>query len=462
MTDQSLSRHVRRTFVLAWPMILSRIGLVTMSMTDVVVLGRAGARELADYILGQAVYDSLLAMSVGLLLGVPVLVAREMGAGNEAATRIVLRRGLVLALILGGCLTLLLQFAGALYALTGQAPDLAARAARVTGILAAAAPCIGLYYVCAAYLEARHQPLPGFVAIAAANLLNLGFNLIFVFGPGPLPAMGAAGCAFATVVTFGCAAIGMMVYLRKEIRAVPGVGSVQARQTAGAISVTGPPTRELVRIGLASGGSFLFEAASFSILVLLIGHLGPLALAAHGVLFQFLALSFMMAFGIAGARQVRVGNAWGRGDAPGIARAGWIGLALASLCTGTFALLLSLGQGRMLGLFSSDGAIIAAALPVVGWMLAAMIFDGGQTVLNSACRGRGDTWVPTAMQFVSYLLVLVLVPSAWILAFPLGNGLTGIYQAIVLASVFSVTGLAWRFRRLTPSGGGWRRGLIWR
>lgn len=435
MQTPGYSYHVRRTLVLAWPMILARVGLVTMSMMDVIVLGRAGASALADYVLGQAIYDSLIAMSVGLLLGVPVLVAREMGADNAAAAPVILRRGLVLALFLGLGLCGVLQFAGHLYAFTGQAPEMVDRAARVTGILAMALPLVGLYYVCAAYLEALHRPIPGFVAIACANVLNLGFNILLVLGPGPFPALGAPGCAMATVGTFALAALGMMVYLRADILGrlwrVPNV----------------PPLREMVRIGLASGSSFLFEAMAFAVLVLIIGRLGPLALAAHGVLFQFLAFTFMIAFGIAAATQVRVGNAWGRQDPVGMARAGWTGLALACLGTGALTLVFAAAQAGLIGFFTTDAAVIAAALPVFGWIMLATIFDGGQTVMNSACRGRGDTWVPTGLHFFNY--VVVMVPSAWILAITLGQGLAGVYQGIILASVLSVGLMALRFHVLT-------------
>jgi multidrug resistance protein, MATE family len=126
----TLGHHIRRTLVLAWPMILTRVGLVLMSTVDVVVLGRAGAGELAAYVLGQAIYDSLIAVTVGLLLGVPVLVARETGAGRDAAAGAIWRRGLVFAAVLGGSLCLVLQFGGVVFRATGQDPALAARAAR--------------------------------------------------------------------------------------------------------------------------------------------------------------------------------------------------------------------------------------------------------------------------------------------------------------------------------------------
>ncbi|WP_424930990.1 MATE family efflux transporter [Amaricoccus macauensis] len=435
MQNTSYLYHARRTLVLAWPMILSRVGLVTMSMMDVIVLGRAGAEELANYVLGQAIYDSLIAMSVGLMLGVPVLVAREMGAENAPAAPVILRRGLVLALALGLGLCALLQFAGGLYMLTGQSAELAARAASVTRILGLALPLVGLYYVCASYLEAQHRPMPGFVAIACANVLNLLFNIVLVLGLGPFPALGAPGCAMATVFTFALSAIGLMIYLRRDIRGrLWSVANV-------------PPVREMVRIGLASGSSFLFEATAFAVLVLIIGRLGPLALAAHGVLFQFLAFTFMIAFGIAAATQVRVGNAWGRQDASGMARAGWTGLALSTLATGALTLVFALEREGFVRFFTTDEAVVAAALPVFFWIMLATIFDGGQTVMNSACRGRGDTWVPTGLHFLNY--AVVMVPSAWVLAISFGQGLAGIYQGILLASVLSVGLMALRFHVLT-------------
>jgi MATE family multidrug resistance protein len=81
------------------------------------------------------------------------------------------------------------------------------------------------------------------------------------------------------------------------------------------------------------------------------------------------------------------------------------------------------------------------------WVVLATVFDGGQSVMNNACRGRGDTWIPTLLHFGSYWLVMA--PLAWALTFPFGQGLAGVYQAIAIASVVSLAALALRFRRLS-------------
>ena len=81
------------------------------------------------------------------------------------------------------------------------------------------------------------------------------------------------------------------------------------------------------------------------------------------------------------------------------------------------------------------------------WIVLATVFDGGQSVMNNACRGRGDAWLPTLLHFGSYWLVMV--PLAWALTFPGGQGLAGVYQAIAIGSVVSLAALALRFRRLS-------------
>ncbi len=435
----SLRRHVGRTLVLAWPMILSRVGIVTMFTIDVIVLGRAGADQLADYVLGLAINDSLVGMMIGLLIGVPVLVARETGAGNDAAAGRIWLRGLGFGVGFGLLLAGALQFAETLYLAAGQTPELAERAGRVTRVAAFALPCIAGYYVSAALLEALHRPGVALVAILIANAAKLGLNLVFVFGVGPIPALGAVGCALSSVLVFAGLALGMAGYV---VRAFPE----RRRYGIGSPGIA-PPFAAQARLGLASGASFFFEAGAFSVVTLIVGLLGALALAAHGVLFQFLALTFMIAYGIAGATQVRVGNAWGRKDRRGIAMAGWTGLGLAALFTGAATAVYAAFPLSAIGVFTPDATVASLAAPVMIWVVLATVFDGGQSVMSNACRGRGDAWFPTLLHFGSYWLVMV--PLAWALTFPFGQGLAGVYQAIAIASVVSLTVMALRFRRLS-------------
>ncbi|WP_316014845.1 MATE family efflux transporter [Roseobacter sp. HKCCA0434] len=439
LPNHTIADHVRRTLILAWPVMLARLGLVGFATVDVLVLGRAGAEELADYTLGLTIYDSLLAALAGLTLGVGVLTARVTGAGLDRAAGTIWRRGVMYGACVGLAAALALQFAPQLFALLGQDPARAQSAGGVTRIVALALPFVALYFVTTTFLEALHRPKVGMIAVAIANLTNLGLNLVLVFGAGPVPALGAEGAAIATVINSALLALGLWVYAR---HLMPG------RERYGiAVAAEAPPPAEQRRIGYGAGLSYTFEAGAFVMVTQFVGWMGTLALAANAVLFQFLALTFMLAFGIASAVQVRVGNAWGRGDARGMALAGWVGLALATGSSAVFAMLYTLFPVGALRLFTDDAAVLGAAAPVMVWMTLALVFDGNQTVMSHACRGRGDTWVPTALHLVSYWGVMV--PACWWLAIREGGGVAGIYQGILLASVVSVTAMGLRFRALT-------------
>ncbi|MEM6381777.1 MAG: MATE family efflux transporter [Pseudomonadota bacterium] len=436
--------------VLAWPVILSRVGILMMTTVDVIVVGRAGADQLAFYVLGYAIYDSLVAMVAGLHLGVPTLVSRTIGAGAPVHAALVWKRGLVSAIVIGSVIALIVQGAPWLFTLLGQDRTLAEGGGEVTALLGMCLPFFGLFLVSAMFLEALEKPLQATLAVLLANVLNLGLSITLVFGIGPIPALGAWGCALATLVTASFLGVGLYCYVFFGLRDRQRYG-IGTPTTADADQAVHAPTwREQSRVGLASGVSYGLEAGSFTALTLIAGLLGVIGLAAMGVLFQLFAVTFMISFGIAGATQVRVGNAWGRGSLRDMVWAGWAGFSLSVFCSLVFCALFLLAPRWFLGILTTDEAVLLAAAPVMVWMVAALIADGGQTVLNHACRGRGDSWVPTLAHLVSYWAIMV--PLGWVLAVHLGGGPLGLYQAILLSSVFSLFAMAMRFVVLSRRG----------
>lgn len=435
---------MRRTLVLAWPVILSRVGVVLMSTMDVVVVGRAGAEELAYYVLGFAVIDSLVAVMAGLQLGVPVLAARSIGEGRPHLAAIIWRRGLLFSVVIGLMAALVWQGAPWFFSVTGQEEDLARGGGAVSALLAFSLPFIGLYLVSATLLEALEKPFHATIAVFIANGVNLMLSIVFVFGFGPIPAMGAWGCALATVITSALLGLGLAGYVRFVLpgRQVYGFGVKTADLP--------PPGNEQRRLGYAAGASYGLEAAAFAGITVLAGLLGIISLAAMGVLFQLFAVTFMISFGIAGATQVRVGNAWGRQDARGMAQAGWAGFGLSLVSSIIISVVFVLFPEVFIRGLTNDQAVIAAALPMMIWMVMALLADGGQTVLNHACRGRGDTWIPTSLHMVSYWFVML--PLGWLLALHLGGGATGLYQAILISSLISLIAMGSRFVLLSRRG----------
>ncbi|WP_445678548.1 MATE family efflux transporter [Radicibacter daui] len=445
-TRQEIMERARALMRLAGPVVVSRLAVVAMLAIDVVILGRAGPDQMADFILGATLYDCLVPVLIGLLSGGAVIAARSVGQGHPQRCGAVWRRSLFLGFTVALAIAMGLQFAEPLLRLLGQTPEMAASGAPVTRLIALALPFVGLYIASTSLLEALKRPLPGMVAIIIANVVNAAVNIVLVHGKLGFPALGALGAATATLVVNILLATGMAAYvwwmpnrdfygIRKPEHGPAGIGTEQRR------------------LGYATAVSSGFEASSFSVLTLIAGMLGTLALAAQSVAFQFLLLPFMVFLSFGVAAQVEVGHAWGRGDRRVMALSGWMGLGMGAAIPAALAVLYMTIPEPMLALFTDDRDVIGLAAPLLPWVAVALLTDGGQVVMNLSCRGRGDAWFPTACHFGSYYGVMI--PLAFILTFLAGQGQTGIFQAVFLASLVSFSAMAGRFwwlsHRISPA-----------
>jgi MATE family multidrug resistance protein len=108
--------------------------------------------------------------------------------------------------------------------------------------------------------------------------------------------------------------------------------------------------------------------------------------------------------------------------------------------------------GAVAGAYTKDAALIGAVVPALVLACLFFLFDGLQNVAAQSLRSRGDVWWPTALHFVSY--VLIMLPLGWFLS--LTQGVNGIVVAVAVASLFSAAVLLARFHllgdRLPPPG----------
>ncbi|MDQ0463723.1 MATE family multidrug resistance protein [Caulobacter ginsengisoli] len=408
----------RKLLRLAAPVAAGRLGVVVMGLVDMIVVGQFAPRQLADLALGWTLVGPASYGGIGLLLGVQVLTARAVGAGEAAGG--IWRRGLVIATVAGLAVWLAAWSSGEqLLAAFGLAPALAERGGAVAGVLALSLPFHLAFMACTLFLEARQRPLPGLIAMWVANLANLGLDLALI------PTWGALGSAWATalsrVLLFGLLAAWML--------ASPGV---RPWLRAGRRE---PGYRPLLAIGGAAAVSSLIEAGAFATLGIIAGRLGATAVAAFSLATGgLLTLVYLLAQGLATAGAVLSAEALGRGE-PGAARqAGWraIGLCLAAmLLSGLVSLAFASPIARG---FTADAATAAALTAVMGLVAVLMIPDGVQGVVDSVLRARGETWQPTVLRTAPFVL---LAPP---LALWLGErqGLSGVLTALLCASLLAM------------------------
>ena len=422
---------------LAWPVVLARLGIMTMGLTDAIVVGRHSAEELAYHALGWAPTSVLLTTAVGLLMGVQVMTARLIGEGRPHAIGGVLRRGIVYSLQIGVVSTAALILLGpiGLHAM-GLEPGLADGASQALLVFSLSLPFYLVSVAAQFFLEGLSRPKPGMNAMWVANGVNLALNLWLVPGLSGLPVEGAVASALATFFARGSLAVFLLVYIWRmpEARAL-GVFNPPRGEAAEA--------REQRKVGLGAGASYFIEVGAFAGMTLIAGLLGAAATAAWTVVLNVSAIIFMLPLGLAAATGVLVSRAYGARDRRGVERSGWLGLAVVGAVALVICLIVWPTAGLISAAYTREPAVVVMASAAL--VLACLFFvaDALQVVAAQALRSAADVWLPTAMHLFSY--ALVMLPLGYVFAVTLGWGVNGIVWSVILASLISAGLLCVRF-----------------
>ena len=423
-------RHVHELFRLAWPVMLSRLGIVVLIIVDTIMVGIYSTDELAYLNLGNGTFIMVvLVMAIGLLMGTLIHTSHAFGAKDYDECGRVFRRSLPYCIWIGLTCTILLLPGEFYFTLAELSPELAAEGGKVMTVLSFGLVGHLLYVNGIFFLEGLGRPKPAVVIMTVGNILNLGLNYVLIFGKLGFPEMGAVGSAWATTILRLLMGGATILYLftsptfhryrlhsyRKE-----AWGSWRAQREK----------------GHAAGLSLGVEVVAFAALTIFAGWIGKMALAAYGVIFNIMTVPFMITAGLGAATAIRVGMAKGRGDAKDTALAGLTGFGLGVAILLFSGVVIYLFDQEIFSFYTDDAALILFSLPFIAFTAYVIFFDGLQMVLGNALRGLGETWIPTGIQ--TFVYVIIMIPLSYYLAIPLGRGVLGLLEAVLYASVVSV------------------------
>jgi MATE family multidrug resistance protein len=186
----------------------------------------------------------------------------------------------------------------------------------------------------------------------------------------------------------------------------------------------------ILGIGAPIALLLMVEMWFFSVVALLIGHLGPIELAAHQIALNLAALSFQVPVGVAAAAASRVGNAIGRRDQDGARRSArvclMVGAGVMTVSAAAFAFL----PGLLARLYTPDPAVIALAAILIPVAALFQIFDGVQVVGSGVLRGAADTRIPAMLGLFGYWGIGL--PLGWYFAFEQHRGPQGLWWGLTI------------------------------
>ncbi|MBP1804763.1 MATE family efflux transporter [Rubellimicrobium aerolatum] len=436
------SGHARGLLALAVPLIGSNLAGFAIHLTDIVLLGWYGVTELAAITLASSLWYIVFLMGSGFGIAVMPLAATAREEGDLREVRRATRMGLWLSMGYAALFLPVLLWSGLIFSHLGQEPAIADLAGRYLGIAGWGLIPTLMIAVLRSFLSALERAGVLMWATIAAALLNALWGYALIFGAWGLPELGIEGAAWAALGTQTLTAAALWAY---ALGWLPDYRLLQRwwRPDWAAMG-------RVFRLGWPIGGQLLAEVGLFAGSSVMMGWVGEVALAAHGVALQMASATFMLHLGLSQAVTVRAGQALGRSDREGLRQGALVAIALSA----GFAVLASTGfllaPGPLLSLFVDPADPAAAQVIAVGAGLLAFaalfqIFDGMQVLAMGLLRGLHDTTVPMILAALSYWAIGL--PVAYVLGFALGWGAAGVWLGLVTSLVAASALLMARFWR---------------
>lgn len=364
---RTISRH-------AGTVLAGQLATMAYGVTDTIVAGRYAEASLAALSVGSAIYMSVYVGLMGVLQALLPVWSELHGARRRDALGHAFGQSLYLwALLVAVGMTILLQPAALLH-WAEVPPALHPQVLDYLGVLALALPAALLFRLYATLNQSLgHPQLVTWVQLGSL-LLKIPLSVWFTFGGAGLPALGAAGCAWATLlVHLAMAALAVWMLRTRPLYAPYRIWRWPGRPDA---RVLGP----FLRLGLPSGLTILVEVTSFTLMALFVARMGTTAAAAHQIAANLAAVLYMVPLAIGIASSART-SYWLGADQPARARqAVVLGFALvlgaALLLAGTLALL----REPLARLYAGQAEVVALAAPLLRWTALFHLFDGLQAL----------------------------------------------------------------------------------
>jgi len=434
------------TLALAWPLILANVTQQVIQATDVLLMGRLGATQLAAATLALNLTFTINVFLLGLVTAASPMMATALGQRFNAVrdVRRTFRAGLWLLIFTIPPYWLVLWHVGAIMRAFGAPAELATQGQTfLRAYMWATAPWL-VFQLLRNFLAALERPR----VVLWLSLGGIGLNALLswslMFGHFGLPALGLVGGGLGSTLTWLaiCGTLITIVIRERRFRRFHLFGRFWR--------FDGDRTLAMARLGWPIGVTLALEMGVFALAAYFMGWIGAPAVAAHAVALQIAALTFMVPLGLGQAVTVRVGLALGRRDESGITRAGWTAWVIGVGFMGAMALVMWSVPRQLVTWFLMDvpenALTIGLAVSFLRVAAAFQLVDGAQVIGAGMLRGLHDTRWPLLFALVGYWVVGLGIGS-W-LAFGADWKGVGIWIGLAtgLASVAALMLARWLMR----------------
>lgn len=442
--DLTQGSVVRALLALAVPIVFANLLQTAYQLIDTFWVGRLGAAAVAAVSLSFPVLFFLISLGLGLAIAGTILVAQYTGRGDRAQVNHVAAQALVGVLVI----SVVLAVAGGLGSywivwFLGAKTDVLPLATVYLRVSFAGLPFLFAYVIFQSLMRGVGDARTPLYIVTGTVVLNFALDPLFILGLGPMPALGVAGAALATVITQGLAAV---VGLWMLFSGRYGI-ALRARHLIPDIATLW----RLLRLGAPSAIEQSTRALGLMLMTILVAGFGTHTLAAYGIGTRILSFVIIPALGLSQATSALVGQNVGAARVHRAERTAWLSALIAFVVLSAIGLLAFLFAMPIVRAFvPKSPAVIAQGSLFVQITAFSYGLIGAQQVITGAFRGSGNTVIAMTIALVS--LWVLQFPLAWLLSTHAGLGATGIWIAYPVQNTITAVIAAIWFAR-----GGWKK-----
>lgn len=397
---------------LALPLMLSAAFVSLTLFTDRTLLYWQSEVAASASMGAGTLYWSLICLPMGLLGYLSTFVSQYRGARRGERVGVAYQHAMAIAWGFVPLLVAAIVAAHAMFTWSGHSPGLVELETAYLRVLLVGGVGVLFYSVQSGLLTGQGRTGTVLAIDFAATVLNLLLDGVLIFGFGPIPALGILGAALATSLSFWIKIPLASWVIRRDPQLV------QEFRVGQRFAWERDMFRRLATYGAPAGLQMLAEAGCFTIIVLQVGKLGELQMAATTLALGLNVLGFVPMIGLGIGVGVLVGQHLTEGRLDLARRTVQCGLGVALAYTGVFALLIGLAPELMMGGYALGAEperfdrMRPLLRPLLQIIAIYSILDGVQIVFVGAIKGAGDTWFVLGATFL-ISSAAVLVGMAW-------------------------------------------------
>ena len=425
---------------LAVPIIIGQLGGIITGLADTIMVGQHSTQELAAASFVNNVLNTFIIFGTGFSFALIPLVGENLARDKRYVVSAWLKNGIVANFVLSLVMMVVLAVIYFNIHHLGQPEELLPLIRPYFLVSMVSVIFIMLANSFRQFVEGITNPSVSMWVLLSGNLMNIVGNYILIYGKLGFPEMGLMGAGYSTL--FSRILMFFMFVLIFVLRPSYKV------YRKGFMRMWVLPNRlmRVTKLGVPIALQQGLEAATFSLTAIMVGWIGGLELAAHQVVISISTISFMTYLGLGSATAIRTSFYKGAGDWAQVRKTTVAGVHMGLVVSVVTCVALYIFKDSISYVFSDDPKVSAIVIMLLPILMLYQFVDGAQIILANALRGLSDV---KAIMWISFVAnFLIAIPAGYLLGFPLGMGITGIWLAYPISFVFGVVLLAIRARKI--------------